>query len=281
MKRIFAYVLAFAAVALASTAHAEPAKLGEPFTWPTLKTWLEDAPVANDAAGKVVVHWFCSPKAPACKDDLARLVTLREAGKIYIIGYINGSKRDAMKLDPVRSAIAGGAVTYGRPVAKLMKDLGLGAGPAAIVTNVDGKVAHVQLAGDPDQLDARDTKVNELVAAIKEFTVTSSGPTGTIKLGERFEFKITIDLATWLTFNSTAPTELALTLPTELKCDASRLSADKIKIEGRHLVAAVGCSSSHRGSYEVRAEYRFGYTNPRGAQALGTDEVRWKFQVKE
>ncbi|MEZ4364537.1 MAG: hypothetical protein R3B48_30450 [Kofleriaceae bacterium] len=280
MTRIFAYLLPIL-IALTQTARADTPKVGDPLAWPSLKAWLEDPPVVNDAAGKVVVHWFCAPRVPACRDDLARLVALREAGKIYIIGYINGGKRDAMKLDPVRSEIAAGAVSYGRPVGKLMKELGLGTGPAAIITNVDGKIAHVQLAGDPDQLDARDAKVNELVAAIKEFSVKPSGPSGTLKVGDRFEFKIEIDLAPWLSFNAAAPTELELTLPTEFKCDASRISGDKIKIEGRHLTAAIGCSSSHRGSYEVRAEYRFGYVNPRGTQALGADGTRWKFEIKE
>lgn len=281
MNRYLAYLLPLATIALGSSARAESPKVGDPLVWPTLKTWLEDPPVVNDAAGKVVVHWFCSPRAPLCKDDLARLVSLREAGKIYVVGYINGSKRDAIKLDPVRSDIAAGAVTFGRPVAKLMKDFGFGTGPAAIIVDVDGKVALVQVGGDPDQLDKRDTKVNDLVAAIKEFVATADGPSSSVKVGERFEFKLTIDLASWLAFNRTAPTEMLLKLPSEFKCDASRLTGEQIKIEGRRLTASVGCSSAQRGSYEVRAEYRFGYVNSNGTQGLGSDGVRWKFAVKE
>lgn len=281
MKRFLAYLIPFALMAAVSTSSAETLKVGDSFAWPSQKSWLEDPPVSNDAAGKVIVHWFCSARAPQCKDDLARLVSLREAGKIYVIGYINGSKREAQKLDPVRSAIAGGAVAYGPAVGKLMKAFSLGAGPAAIVTDVDGKIAHVQLGGEPDALDKRDAKVNELVAAIKEFTVTSDGPAAAVKIGERFEFKISIELAAWLAFNPKAPTEVALSLPTELKCDATKLSAEQLKIEGRRLTAAVGCSSTARGSYEARAEYRFGYQSPNGTQALGSDGVRWKFQVKE
>lgn len=286
MKRLLAYSIPFAMAVVASMASAKSAaaetpKVGEVMVWPTLKAWLEDPPVANDAAGKVVVHWFCSAKAPLCKDDLARLIALREAGKIYVIGYINGSKRDATKLDPVRSAIAGGAVSYGAPVGKLMKSLTLGAGPAAIVVGTDGKVAHVQVGGEPDVLDQRDTKVNELVAAIKEFKVTSDGPAAAVKVGERFEFKVSIELAPWLTFNSKAPTEVQLSLPTELKCDASKLTGEQLKIEDKRLTASVGCTSTARGSYEARAEYRFGYQSPNGTQALGSDGVRWKFQVKE
>ena len=284
MTRLLAYLLPLASAALASVASpasAETPKEGEALVWPTLKTWLEDPPVANDSAGKVVVHWFCSARAPLCKDDLARLVTLREAGKIYVIGYINGTKRDAQKLDPVRSEIAAGAVSYGPQVAKLMKTLAVGAGPSAIVVNVDGKIAHVQIGGEPDVLDKRDAKVNELVAAIKEFTVTSSGPAAAVKVGERFEFKVSIELAPWLSFNKKAPTEVQLSLPTELKCDASKLTGDQLKIEDRGLSASFSCSSAQRGSYEARAEYRFGYPSPNGSQALGSDGVRWKFQVKE
>ncbi len=285
MTRLLAYLLPLATAALAASAapaSAETPKEGEALVWPTLKTWLEDPPVANDAAGKVVVHWFCSAKgAPLCKDDLARLVTLREAGKIYVIGYINGTKRDALKLDPVRSEIAAGAVSYGPQVAKLMKTLAVGAGPSAIVVNVDGKIAHVQIGGEPDVLDKRDAKVNELVAAIKEFTVTTDGPAAAVKVGERFEFKVAIELAPWLSFNKKAPTEVQLSLPTELKCDASKLTGDQLKIEDRRLSASFACSSTQRGSYEARAEYRFGYQSPNGSQALGSDGVRWKFQVKE
>jgi hypothetical protein len=286
MKRVLAYLLPLAAVAATAVASSSPAaaetpKEGEALVWPTLKTWLEDPPVANDAAGKVVVHWFCSARAPLCKDDLARLVSLREAGKIYVIGYINGGKRDAQKLDPVRSAIAGGAVAYGPQVTKLMKTFAVGAGPAAIVVGVDGKIAHVQLGGDPDVLDKRDAKVNELVAAIKEFTVVTDGPAAAVKVGERFEFKVAIELAPWLSFNSKAPTEVALSLPTELKCDAQKLAGEQLKLEDRKLSAAFACSSTSRGSYEARAEYRFGYQSPNGSQALGSDGVRWKFQVKE
>ncbi|TMQ27498.1 MAG: hypothetical protein E6J90_02490, partial [Deltaproteobacteria bacterium] len=56
--------------------------------WPKLD-WLYDVPQASDAAGKVMIHWFCAPKVQACTDDLARIVTLKENGKVYIIAYIN------------------------------------------------------------------------------------------------------------------------------------------------------------------------------------------------
>src|SRR5690349_18356647 len=69
--------------------------------WPKL-TWLYETPSANDAAGRVVVHWFCTPKISACTDDLARIVTLRDTNHVYIVAYINGTQRDAKKLDPIR-----------------------------------------------------------------------------------------------------------------------------------------------------------------------------------
>src|SRR5882757_5599894 len=71
--------------------------------WPKLD-WLYDVPSPSDAAGKIVIHWFCALKLPACVDDLARIVTLRETGKVYIVAYINGTKEQAKKLDPIRES---------------------------------------------------------------------------------------------------------------------------------------------------------------------------------
>src|SRR3954451_10716239 len=83
--------------------------------------WSYNAPNPNDAAGRVVIHWFCTPKVAACVDDLARIVTLREAGGVYVIAYINGSQRDAKKLDPIRESegVGGGTVASGPSVKKL------------------------------------------------------------------------------------------------------------------------------------------------------------------
>jgi hypothetical protein len=65
--------------------------LSGPGSWPKLD-WLYDLPSPGDAAGKVVIHWFCAPKLVGCTDDLARIVTLKEAGRVYVIAYINGTK---------------------------------------------------------------------------------------------------------------------------------------------------------------------------------------------
>ena len=82
--------------------------------WPKLQ-WSYNAPNASDAAGKVIVHWFCTPKVAACIDDLARIVTLRETDNVYIVAYINGTQRDSKKLDPIRESegVAGFPATAG------------------------------------------------------------------------------------------------------------------------------------------------------------------------
>ena len=46
-------------------------------SWPKLD-WLYDVPAPNDAAGKVVIHWFCAPRVQVCPDDLARVVTVTQ-----------------------------------------------------------------------------------------------------------------------------------------------------------------------------------------------------------
>ena len=50
-------------------------------TWPAKLDWLYDVPSAKDAAGKVVIHWFCAAKVKVCADDLARIITLKENGR--------------------------------------------------------------------------------------------------------------------------------------------------------------------------------------------------------
>src|SRR4051812_31771555 len=53
-------------------------------TW-SEREWLYDVPSDKDAAGKVVIHWFCAPKVKTCTDDLARIVTLKENGRAYVV----------------------------------------------------------------------------------------------------------------------------------------------------------------------------------------------------
>jgi len=241
--------------------------------------WLYDVPAPGDAAGKVVVHWFCAPRIATCPDDLARIVTLRDTGKVYIVAYINGSKAEAHKLDPIRESegVGRGTVAFGRGATRLMKDLGI-TGPASIVVDVDGKVQLVTASAAPGDLDARDARVTAAAAAIKEYVPSHDGP-GTVKVGEKFPLSITIRLASWLKYSSRTPMELDLTVPSDLACDATKLRGDQIKVAGQQLTATATCSGP-RGSYEARGELRFGYDAPGGGTGLGTESAEWKFEIK-
>src|SRR5262245_30215673 len=223
--------------------------------WPKLD-WLYDLPSPSDSAGKVVVHWFCAPKVQACIDDLARIVTLKENGRVYVVAYINGSKGQAKKLDPIRESegVGRGTVAFGRGVAKLVKELGITA-PASIVVDVDGKVLLVSAAGGPAELDARDAKVSAAVAAIKEYVSTPDGPK-VVKSGDKFPLSITITLASWLTYSNKTPMELKVTVPPDIKCDATTLKSEQMKVADKVLSATVNCSGP-RGIYEARGELRF------------------------
>ena len=273
---------------LAGTAWAEKPEVGQLWPWPTgtLKDrdWLEGAPSGSDAAGKVVVHWFCKPKSEDCKTDLARIFNMREQGSsVYVIAYINGTKRDAAKLDPVRGEVGAGAVAFGKPVANLYKSLGVSAAmlPMSVVVDVDGKVAAVTYTGDPDQLDIRDKKVTALVDAIKIFTVATAGPTDKVPRGISFDLSVTAELAGWLEYETSSSPELKLMLPPDVTCDATVLKGDKIKLTGRTLSARVSCKGNVKGSYEAAGALRFRYRGPNKAVGLGEDAVRWKFVIKE
>jgi hypothetical protein len=241
--------------------------------------WLYDVPSPGDAAGKVVIHWFCAPRIAACTDDLARIIALRDAGKVYLVAYINGNKAEAKKLDPIRESegVGRGTVAFGRGATKLMKDLGV-TGPASIIVGIDGKVVRVTTSGEPADLDARDAAVKDAVSWIHEYVTITDGP-GEVKLGDKFELKITIKLATWLKYSTRTPMEFDLTAPSDLKCDATRLRGDQIKVDGRLLSATVTCSGP-RGSYEVRGELRFGYDAPGGGTGMGAQSHNWKFEIK-
>jgi hypothetical protein len=255
-------------------------KLGEELPWPTLKDWVYATPSANDAAGKVVVHWFCATKIAACKDDLARIITLREAGKVYVIGYINGGARDAKKLDPIRESegVGAGSLAFGPGVAKLDKAIGV-TGAASVVVGVDGKVALITSGADPEAMDGRDKKVAELVAAITPYKLASSGPTATVKPDEKFDLTLSIALASWLKYSAKTPAGFALTVTKDIKCDATKLKAEQLKIDGQGLTAKVTCSGP-KGSYEARGEIEFGYESPGGETGLGADSVNYKFEIK-
>jgi hypothetical protein len=247
--------------------------------WPKLD-WLYDVPSPGDAAGKVVIHWFCAPRVAGCTDDLARVVTLKENGRVYIVAYINGSKGQAQKLDPIRESegVGRGTVAYGRGATRLMKELGV-TGPASIVVDVDGKVQLVTTTSAPADLDARDAKVNAAIGAIKEYASTTDGPK-LVKPGDKFQLSIAIKLASWLKYSDKTPMELKVTVPPDIKCDATTLKGEQIKLADKQLTATVTCSGP-RGIYEARGELRFGYDAPGGGTGLGAESARWKFEIKE
>src|ERR1041384_1391368 len=89
--------------------------------------WLYDAPSEKDAAGKILVHWFCGPKVKTCADDLARILTLRESGRVYVVAHIDGTKAQAKKLDPIRESegVGQGTVGYGKGATTLMKQMSI------------------------------------------------------------------------------------------------------------------------------------------------------------
>jgi hypothetical protein len=245
-------------------------------TWPKVD-YLYDAPSQTDMAGKVVIYWFCTPKLPACVDDLARIVTLRDNGRAYIVGFINTTnKKEAQKLDPIRESegVGRGTLAFGKNVAGLMKAFGI-AGSASIIVDIDGKVAMV---ADAPDLDARDAKVNALIGNIHEYTTSSDGPT-TVKAGDKFQLSMTVKLAGWLKYSPSSTMEFKLlSPPADVKCDTTSLRGDQLKIEGNKLTATVTCTAP-KASYELRGEIRFGYDAPGGA-GLGNDGAKWKFDVK-
>lgn len=222
MQRVV--IAAIAAFAGISPAHADIVtlpnvgdSLGEnPVDWPAME-WLYDKPSHTDAAGKVVLHWFCAPKIPACADDLARMLEMRDNGKIYIVVHINGGKAEAKKFDPIRESegVGRGTVGYGKGVTSMMKQMGI-IGPASIVVGVDGKVALVTTASSPTELDARDAKIVKLTEGIKEYVASATGPT-IVKPDEKFTLAMNIKLASWLRYSRKTPTEFKLTAPPDVK----------------------------------------------------------------
>lgn len=254
---------------------------GGPIGWPKFE-WLYDAPAVRDAAGKVVIHWYCAPNVATCVDDLARILTLKEnSNRVYIIGYINGAKRDAQKLDPIRETegVGRGTLAYGGNVTAAFKSLGI-VGPASIVVDVDGKVALVTTSGSPGELDARDAKITALAARIKDYSASAAGPK-IVQTNEKFELSMSIRLAAWLVFSKKPGTAMQykVTIPKDITCDRTTLAGDQLKPVDQTLTASVSCSGP-RGIYEALGKINFGYDTPTGATGIGTDGARWKFEIK-
>jgi hypothetical protein len=146
------------------------------------------------------------------------------------------------------------------------------------VVDLDGKVQLVATAGAPADLDARDAKVNAVIAAIKEYISTPDGPK-TAKPGDKFSLTMSIKLASWLAYSDKTPKELKVTVPPDIKCDATTLKGEQIKVADKLLTATVTCSGP-RGIYEARGELRFGYDAPGGGTGLGSESTEWKFEIK-
>jgi hypothetical protein len=247
--------------------------------WPKMQ-WLYEAPSPKDAAGKVVMHWFCQTKIQSCVDDLARVITLRDTGKVYIVAYINAaSAAEAKKVDPIRESegVGKGTLAWGKSVTLLDKQLSI-TGPASFVVDVDGKVQLVSTGSDAAALDARDAKVNDLAKAIKDYTSTNNSPV-TAKPGEKFTLSLKINLSNWLTYSTTQARTFNVTVPKDIKCDSVALKGDQLKIDGHTLTGAVSCSGP-KGSYEARGELRFGYDAPSGPGFGDVDGIVWKFEIK-
>lgn len=266
------------AIALPSVGEALP--LGGGPTWPQKLEWLYDVPSPSDATGKIVLYWFCAPKLAACTDDLARVVTLKENARVYVVAYINGTKAEAKKLDPIRETegVGRGTVAFGKQVTALMKRMSI-TGPASIVVGVDGKVALATTGSSPAELDARDAKVTSLSSAIRDYWSTAEGPK-VVKPDDKFRLTMTVKLAPWLRFSKRTGAEFKLTSPPDIKCDNTTLRGDQLKIVDQAMVAPLLCSGP-KGSYEMRGTITFGYDNPvGGGGGMGNETQSWKFEIK-
>ena len=242
--------------------------------------WLYEAPSPKDAAGKVVMYWFCQPKVQACVDDLARVITLRDTGKVYIVAYINAaSAAEAKKLDPIRESegVGKGTVAWGPAVTKIDKQFSIN-GPSSFIADVNGKVQLISTGSDVGALDARDAKVAELEKLIKDYTSAQDVP-ATSKPGDKFSISLKINLANWLKYSTSQPRSFDITVPKDIKCDQTSLKGDQLKIDGHTLTAQVSCSGP-KGIYEARGTLRFGYDAPSGPGFGNVDGVVWKFEIK-
>jgi hypothetical protein len=251
--------------------------------WPQKLDWLYDQPSFKDATGKVVLHWFCLAKLAECTEDLARVVTLKENNpRVYIIAYVDGSKGEAKKLDPIRETegVGRGTVAFGKQSTSLIRRLGI-TGPVSIVVGLDNKVALVTTGAAPADLDARDAKVAALASAIKDYTTSSDGPK-VVKAGDKFQLSMTIKLASWLKYSKRTPAVFQMTVvPPDIKCDATTLRGAQLKIVNQMLMTAEVTCSGPRGVYQMAGSISFGYDNPvGGGSGLGADGAIWKFEIK-
>ena len=242
--------------------------------------WLYDAPSENDAAGKVVIHWFCPPKVQACTDDLARIITLRDNGKVYIVAYIDGnaSLREEARSDPrERGRRQGhGRVRPGRHQAD--EEARREARP-----DVDRRPTSTARSSwsRPTATPPRSTRATRRstrsIGAIKEFTTSHEGP-ATVKAGDKFTLAFKVQLAQLAEVLAEARrrsstsrsrrTSSATRRRSRATSSRSRADADRAR------------STAPRPTASTRRAARSGSatTSPGGSRASATDGANWKFE---
>ena len=65
----------------------------------------------------------------------------------------------------------------------------------------------------------------------------------------------------------------------EIKCDATTLKGNQLKVDGHTMTAAVTCTGP-RGIYEAAGKIRFGFDGPNKTAGFGDDGTKWKFEIK-
>jgi len=255
-----------------------------PVAWPKM-LWSYGSPSGNDSAGKVVIHWFCTPKVEACADDLARIVTMRETGNVYVVAYLNGSQRESKKLDPIRESegVGRGSVATGPGVKKLFKELGIKKGPFSIVVDPYGKVKMGATSGHPNELDPLTAMVQPIAGpnpahATDQYGTQAPRPTPKPNILIRNQAPALHEFSAGNLFCRRRPRQSIPRAASKRVGPTPTRTGDKSKIGGKMLTAAITCTAP-KGMYEARGELRFGYANPSGATGLGAEAADWKFEV--
>ena len=234
----------------------------------------------NDAAGKVVIHWFCTPKVAACTDDLARIVTLRERRRLHRrVHQRLAARREEARSDPRERRRRRGTVATGPGVKKLFKQLGIAKGPASIVVDVDGKVKLVTTSGDINELDARDTMVKALVDAIKPFTTRERRPEDGEAEREVRRSRSRSQLANWLTFSKKTPMEFTFTVAEGRQVRRDDAQGRPAQDRRQTLTATVTCTAP-QGQLPGARRDSLRLRQPERTTGLGNDGATWKFEVK-
>ena len=105
---------------------------------------------------------------------------------LYIIAYLDGTKAQVTKLDPIRGSEGVGRGTVGFNAAKFFKSLNL-SGPLSFVVDVDNKVKLVTVGSGVADLDARDAKVKALSIPTKPYATAWLNMLGELLYHRRLE----------------------------------------------------------------------------------------------